>query len=131
MKTENYKNNRGPHTKIIAWKEAVILDDIVRKLLSNIRYLDFKLKSQIINAVASIIANIVEGYYGRTTGDYIRFCRYSRRSCAELRERMILLLKQNNLNNSDFIEFDECAIRVGYLIDRLIAGLEKKQQNKK
>ena len=123
----SYKNNKGPHTNIIAWQEAVNLNNLLNELLSKIKFLDFKLKSQVMNASDSVIANIVEGYYSKTTGDYIRFCRYARRSCAELKERMIILAKRNIINNKDILKFDEQAIRTGYLIDRLIAGLEKKK----
>lgn len=99
----------------------------VHSLVKDMKMLDWKARSQVLNAVDSEVANLVEGYYSGSTAEFIRFSRYARRSCAELHERMIGLLRRGILGESDYLKFDELNGKTGYIIDRLIRGLEEKR----
>ena len=131
MKKNNKTKRSGAHKNIIAWQMAIRLGLLVHNMLNNIPNLDFKAKSQIDKALDSTSANIVEGYYSGSTGEFIRFCRYSRRSCAEVGDRTLNLLRRNVLPNEDFLEANDLIIRTGYMIDQLIRGLEKKRDKDK
>lgn len=48
--------------KLEVWNEAMVLFQWVFKTTQSIQEIDFKLRSQIINATQSISANIAEGY---------------------------------------------------------------------
>lgn len=115
------------HEKMIVWQMADKLDMIVQDILKEIPKNEFKVRSQIDSASDSIGSNFVEGYYSGSLGDYIRFCRYSRRSCAELQERVRRALRKGYINEEMFKKFNECAIKTGYLYDRLIQSLLKKK----
>ena len=84
-----------------------------------------------MNALDSTSANLVEGYYSNSTGEFIRFSSYVRRSCAEVKDRMEKLFRRSLINNEDFVLFDDKAITTGYIIDRLIIGLKKKRDQSK
>ena len=115
---------------MIVWKETDRLDKIVQEILRQIPKNEYKMRSQIDNASDSIGSNFVEGYYSGSLGDYIRFCRYSRRSCAELYERIRRVLRKGYINKILFNNFEDCNIKTGYLYDRLIKSLVNKKNFK-
>lgn len=115
---------------MIVWQMSDKLDKFTQKILQLIPKNEFQTKSQIDNASDSIGSNFVEGYYSGSLGDYVRFLRYSRRSCAELQERVRRVLRKGYINEFLFNEFNECAIKTGYLYDRLILSLTKKKEQR-
>jgi four helix bundle protein len=123
------KNRRVGHEKMIAWQMADELDFIVQEILKKIPKYEYKTKSQIDNASDSIGSNFVEGYYSGSLAEYLRFLRYSRRSCAELQERVRRVYRKRYINEDLYQEFREKAIKTGYIFDRLIDSLEKKKEN--
>jgi four helix bundle protein len=124
-------HSKQSHEKMIVWQMSDELDKMVQEILKYIPKTEYKTRSQIDNASDSIGSNFVEGYYTGSLGDYIRFCRYSRRSCAELQERVRRVLRKNYINEQLFNKFNECAIKTGYLYDRLIKSLIDKRNNNK
>lgn len=116
---------KNSHEKMIVWQMADKLDFLTQKYLRRIPEKEYKLKSQIDSASDSVGANFVEGYYNNSLKEYIRFCRYSRRSVAEVLERFRRALRKNFLSEQEFGEIEDCAIKTGYLFDRLIQSLEK------
>lgn len=125
----NKSNRHQNHEKMIVWRSADQLDVIVQKILRKIPRFEYKLKEQIDSASDSIGSNFVEGFYSGSIYEYIRFCRYSRRSCGELQERVRRALRKNYVNQKEFEEFNKRAILTGYLFDRLINSL-KARKNK-
>ena len=49
---------------------------------------DFGLRDQITRAAGSIMHNIAEGFDGGTNAEFIKFLRYSQRSCSEVRSQL-------------------------------------------
>jgi len=127
---KNNKYRSGNHEKIIAWQMADKLDEMVQEIIKLLPKNEFKLKSQLDAASDSVGSNIVEGYYSGSTGEYIRFCKYSRRSCAEVQERLRRIKRKKLIEDEELIEKAIIhSIKTGYIIDRLIRGLEKKKDN--
>ena len=116
---------------MIAWQMANSVNVLVHSLIKAMENLDWKTKSQVLNAADSEVANLVEGYYSGSTGEFIKFSRYARRSGAELHERMTGLLRRGILNNQDYLKFDELNGKTGYMIDKLTRGLENKRKRDK
>jgi four helix bundle protein len=90
MKLESGKDNKGGygHRKMVVWQNIDRIDILVQDILKRIPRTEFKLRSQIDNASDSVGANFVEGYYSGSLAEYLRFLRYSKRSLAELQERV-------------------------------------------
>jgi len=118
------KNN---HEKMIVWQMADTLDIEIQNLLKKLPKNEFSMKSQIDSASDSIGSNFVEGYYAGSLGEYIRFLRYSRRSCAELQERVRRISRKGYLDNDYLNSVLDKIIKTGYLIDRLVYSLETKK----
>ena len=122
---------RADHRKMIIWQNIDKLDIIVQDILKHIPKNEYKTRSQIDNASDSIGSNFVEGYYSDSLGEYIRFEKYAKRSLAELQERIRRILRKGYINQKIYDEFDDLAIKMMYLFDRLITSLEELQKNKK
>lgn len=114
------------HEKMIVWKMADELDFLVQRLLKKIPRNEFKIRSQIDSASDSIGSNFVEGYYSNSTKEYLRFCRYSRRSCGELQERIRRLVRKDYITEEEYKELLPSIIKTGYLIDRLVQSLQNR-----
>src|SRR3989339_783991 len=113
------EGKKSDHRRIIAWQKANSLDEIVNKIISKIKFMDIKTKSQVTNALDSITSNIVEGYYSSSTKEFLRFLMYSRRSCAELEDRITKLLRRKLVDDKDYLEFYNRLKLVSYFIDKL------------
>lgn len=113
------------HKKMIAWQSIDQLDVIVTKVLKQMPNFDFKIRSQIDNASASIGANFVEGYYSNSPKEFLRFLSYSRRSSAELYERVRRIRRREQITENLFAEFEERYYKTIYLLDQTKKYLEK------
>lgn len=60
---------------------------------------NLSLKDQIQRSALSIPSNIAEGAERDSTADYIRFLRYSKGSCGELRTQLYIAQRINNQLN--------------------------------
>jgi four helix bundle protein len=113
--------------KLEVWNDAVELFGRVNAMLSVLDGIDFKLKSQILDAAQSISANISEGYSRRTVNEYLQFLNISLGSCGELMTRMIGLKKIGKLSNEQFESFDEFHYRVENKLLALVKSLQAKR----
>jgi four helix bundle protein len=75
--------------------------------------MDWKYKSQLLDATDGIESNFAEGYRRNNTGEFIQFIRYSRASLAEARVRL-----RRGIDRKYFLEPD-CreALRLGKRCD--------------
>ncbi|MCK4251498.1 four helix bundle protein [candidate division WOR-3 bacterium] len=126
---DNKRQTRKPrgHEKMIVWQNMDKLDILVQKILEKIPIYSFKMKSQIDNASDSTGANFVEDYYSGSLAEYLRFLRYSKRSLGELRERVRRVKRKGYIIDGVYDEFNDCAIKTMYLLDRLILSLRNKK----
>lgn len=124
-------NKIKDHQKMIVWQNIDKLDILIQTILKKIPHFEYGTKSQIDNASDSVGSNFVEGFYSGSVGEYIRFCKYSRRSIGELQERVRRILRKDYINNDEYEKFNELSIKTKYLLDRLIYSLEIFKKNHK
>lgn len=115
---------KGGHENMELWKSIEQLDEIMHDILSCIPKNEFKTISQINNAFDSIPSNFVEGYYANYIGEYIRFLTYSRRSPAELYDRVKRVHGRKYIGDNLFEKFEERCYKTMFLIDQTKRGLE-------
>jgi four helix bundle protein len=84
---------------------------------------DFRLVGQITDAGVSIMNNIAEGWASQSNAEFIRFLKYSRRSCAECQNCYYVALDQKYINENEFNHGYELAVRVIQVIDGLLRYL--------
>ncbi len=70
---------------------------------------DFALRDQITKAAGSSTHNTAEGFDAESTSEFIRFLRYSKRSCTEVQSQLYIALDQCYINQLQFDETYELA----------------------
>ena len=73
--TELRNKNRG-YMNLIVWQKAMALSDQAWKIAFQEAKIDFKLRSQFVNAAQSVSANIAEGYGRRSINNTFSFSIY-------------------------------------------------------
>ena len=63
---------------------------------------DFGLRDQITRAAGSTMHNIAEGFDGGSNAEFIKFLRYSQRSCSEVQSQLYVALDQGYLSRDEF-----------------------------
>ncbi|MFH0779598.1 MAG: four helix bundle protein [Parcubacteria group bacterium] len=116
--------HKGEHEKMIVYQSICELSKIVQDILMCIPKTEYKMRSQIINANDSIASNFVEGYYSGYINEYLRFLTYSRRSGAELYERIKRVRQMKYIGENIYNLFEDRILKTMYLIDRTRQGLE-------
>jgi four helix bundle protein len=74
--------------------------------------------------------NIVEGWASQSNAEFIKFLKYSRRSCAECQNCLYVALDQDYVTEGEFKRGYDMAIRVTQVIDgllRYLRSLRKKR----
>jgi four helix bundle protein len=104
--TKRRNPNRG-YMKLNVWNDAVELFKLTSISLNQIPKLDIKLRSQILDAVQSISANIAEGYCRRSLKEYLQFLYVALGSSGEAMTRMIGIRETGQLFQEGFEKFDE------------------------
>ena len=88
---------------IEAWKLARELTRKVYGLTKKAKFSrDFGLKGQIQNAAGSSMHNIAEGFDSETNPEFVRFLRYSKRSCTEVQSELYVALDQQYITKAEF-----------------------------
>lgn len=91
---------------------------------------DFSLKNQIQDAAGSSMHNIAEGFDAETNKEFIRFLRYSKRSCSEVQSELYLALDQRYINTEEFNDIYEHAARTRAASRGFINYLSKFEEQK-
>jgi four helix bundle protein len=114
------------YEELVAWQLASELRTRVMRLTrvpavrADLRYCD-----QFRSAVASIAANIAEGFGRHTRAEFIRFLRYARGSAFETREWLRDGRERGHFSQEEFEELWELLDRATGAITRLIVSLVK------
>src|SRR5256885_9168487 len=98
-------NNRG-YMNLIVWQKAIDLFELALRVSFVEGKIDFKLRSQLVDAAQSVSANISEGYGRRSVNEYIQFLYYALGSMAETMTRAIGLKQTGQLSEPRFHQFD-------------------------
>ena len=63
---------------------------------------DFGLRDQITRAAGSSMHNIAEGFDGGSNAEFIKYLRYSKRSCSEVQSQLYVALDQAYISQEEF-----------------------------
>jgi four helix bundle protein len=105
MKIERFED-------IEAWQLARDLTRKVYRLTKKPKFAkDYGLKRQIQDAAGSSMHNIAEGFDSETNREFIRFLRYSKRSCTEVQSELYIALDEKYILPNEFKDVYEQARR--------------------
>jgi four helix bundle protein len=114
--------------EIISWKEARVLNRIVRELIKGKRFQrNFGLISQIERSAGSIMDNIAEGFERGGNREFIQFLYISKGSCGELRSQMYRALDDGYINSEEFNFITNYCIKISNLLFKLIEYLKQSE----
>ena len=122
MKIERFEN-------IEAWQLARELTRKVYQLTKKPGFSkDYGLKRQIQEAAGSSMHNIAEGFDSETNAEFIRFLRYSKRSCTEVQSELYVALDEEYISPDEFKDVYEQALRTRVAVRGFIKYLKKYEQ---
>jgi four helix bundle protein len=106
---------------IEGWQLARSLNQRIWEILSSGRFgKDFALCDQINRAAGSAMDNIVEGFDGGSDAEFVRFLRYSQRSCSEVQSQLYRALDRSHICQQEFDELfalaEKASAKIGALI---------------
>ncbi len=114
--------------EIICWKEARLLNQLIRKYVSERRFEnDFRLINQILGSAGSIMDNIAEGFERGGNKEFVQFLYFAKGSCAELRSQSFRALDAKFISQSEFDFIYEKTEKISYLIFKLIQYLKNSE----
>jgi four helix bundle protein len=92
---------------------------------------DLRLVGQITSAAVSIMNNIVEGWASQSNPEFIKFLKYSRRSCLESQNCLYVALDQKYIDPFEFDKGFNLGIREIMMIDGFLRYLRSYQHEQK
>ena len=105
MKIERFED-------IEAWQLARELNRAVYAVTKSPKFSqDFGLKDQIRDAAGSTMHNTAEGFDSGSNAEFVRFLRYSQRSCTEVQSELYVALDQGYITQEQFDEIYKLAAR--------------------
>jgi len=114
---------------LCVWQKAAELFDVAWRMAFQEAKIDFKLRSQFVDAAQSIASNIAEGYGRRSVKEYIQFLYVSLGSLAETFTRGLGLNRTGQISDERFRDFDLLHYEVENRLLRLIEKLEQKRDD--
>lgn len=120
------KNVNWGYMKLEVWNEAMYLFRWICSLILEEGFVDFKLRSQLLNAAQSVSSNIAEGYCRRSIREYLQFLNIALGSSGELFTRMIGFKEIGVISKTSFEEFDV----LHYSVENKLLALKKSLQAK-
>lgn len=114
--------------KLEVWQKSVTLYQLIWKTLSDIKDLDFKSRSQLVDSVQSISSNIAEGYSRRSINEYLQHLYIALGSLSETLTRIIGLKSINKITKESFGLIDSLHFEIENKMLNLIRSLEKKRE---
>ena len=127
-KTELRNKNRG-YMNLIVWQKAMELFELAWKIACIETKLDFKLRSQFVDAVQSVSSNMAKGYGRRSVNEYIQYLYISLGSLGENLTRAFGLNRVGQITDPPIPEFDLLHHEVENRLLRLIEKLEQKRDD--
>lgn len=110
--------------KLIAWKKSVEFYQLVIEQTETFasRSGHFRIKEQLESATFSIAMNIAEGTGRSSDQDFVRFLYYARGSLYETVTLLILLNKNDNLDDDGLALLREKALELAKILNGLISS---------
>lgn len=108
------------------WQEARVLAQMVYAVSSKGQFArDLRLRRQIEDAAASVMANIAEGFDAGSDAEFVRFLGYARRSASEVQSHLYIALDRNYVTEEEFAGIYEKAVEVKKLINGFVGYLRR------
>jgi four helix bundle protein len=126
--TKLRNKNRG-YMNLIVWQRAMDLFQLAWQLTHSDVLIDFKLRSQLVDAAQSVSANIAEGYGRRGINEYLQFLYVGLGSLGETLTRAIGLSRKKQITAEASKSFDELHYEVENRLSRLIEKLDRKRDD--
>ncbi len=114
--------------KLEVWQKAIELYALVWKTATDAK-IDYKLRSQIVDAAQSVSSNISEGYSRRSIKEYIQALYTSLGSLSETLTRTIGLKAAGQISDDSFNKIDVLHYEVENKLLRLVESLQKKKDD--
>ena len=92
---------------------------------------DYGLRDQIQRASGSIMHNIAEGFDGGSNPEFIKFLKYSKRSCSEVQSQLYVAFDQGYITQETFDALYEEATNIRVKIGAFIKYLNAYESSKK
>jgi len=123
----NYKR----FEELPCWKKARELCQAVFDLINQAYFRkDFSLRNQIWSAAGSVMDNIAEGFDDGSTREFIRFLRYSKRSCSEVQSELYIAVDEEYIASNEFKDVYEQARQTRAAVRGFINYLKKYEERK-
>lgn len=124
MKIERFED-------IEAWRLARELTRKVYRLTKRSAFAkDYGLTRQIQDAAGSSMHNIAEGFDSESNAEFIRFLRYSKRSCSEVQSELYVALDEKYISSDEFRDVYEQAGITRAAVRGFINYLKKYESSK-
>lgn len=123
--TKRRNVNRGYMT-LDVWNKAIDLSKLSHDLIEKTHQIDIRLRSQILDAVQSVPADIDEGYRRKSLKECLQFLHIALGSSGEALTRMIGLKDSGITNGEQFEDFDVLHYETENRLIGLVKGLQKK-----
>ncbi len=124
----NRNINRG-YRKLVVWQEAIELFVFVKKKLTSIKSILYKVKAQIEDSIFSVHSNIAEGHCRRHLKENIQFNTIALSSLGENFSQIFALLNSEDINKEWFDEYDQLHYSLENKLINLIKSFIKKLNN--
>ena len=116
--------------EVEAWQKARILTTAVYTMCSEGKASkDFGFRDQIQRASVSVMSNIAEGFERNNNKEFVRFLLYSKGSCGEIRNLLIIANDLKYIQDQQFNELSELAVIVSSQIANFIKYLKKAKKD--
>jgi four helix bundle protein len=114
---------------LVVWQRAMDLYQVAWQLTHTDVPIDFKLRSQLVDAAQSVSANIAEGYGRRSINEYLQFVYVGLGSVGETLTRAIGLNRTKQIDDDAMKSFDQLHYEIENRLSRLIEKLEHKRDD--
>ena len=124
-----FKNKNRGYMNLIVWQKAMGLFTLAWKIAVEEASVDFKLRSQFLDATQSVAANIAEGYGRRSVTEYIQYLYIALGSLGESLTRASGLNGVGLVTDQRIGEFDKLHYEVENRLLKLIGKLEQRKDD--
>ena len=120
--------NRG-FRKLRVWQDSVTLYVLACKIFNDFPFEIKKVASNSIDAAHSISRNIAEGYCRRSLKEYLNHLNIALGSCGEFHSCYVSCHRADQIELDECEQLDELHYKVENQLIKLIASLQKKQED--
>ncbi|MGI8919448.1 MAG: four helix bundle protein [Pyrinomonadaceae bacterium] len=117
-----------PHQRLDLWKRSIDFVVAIYRVTDRFpKEEKFGLTSQLRRAAVSVAANIAEGAAKTSTKDFRRYLSNSQGSTSEIETELLIALRLNYLDESDFKLLSKDLDDVGRMITGLSRSLQRRE----